>query len=167
MVQAQSQLWATPQCVAQHPLPTHSHAQPQPPHLCALQCWAPCPLAASEAGFLGSGSEPGVPSPVAASDWSLGCVLGGVCAAGLACFTLHSQWADPSVITLTWSLHWVSRTGGWWSVPSIREVDRISPSSADPVGSSAMTVTVSQPCWCAVPGQYGCCFCPLELLLPE
>ena len=96
----------------------------------------------------------------------------GVCPGWCLCsrpclLTLHSQWADPSVITLTWSLHWVSRTGGWWSVPSIREVDRISPSSADPVGSSAMTVTVSQPCWCAVPGQYGCCFCPLELLLPE
>ena len=73
--------------------------------------------------------------------------------------SLHSQWADPSLGTLTWSLHWASRAGWWWS--------GCLPHRPDPVGSSAMTLTVSQPCWQAAPGQCGCCFCTVELLLPE
>ena len=43
---------------------------------------------------------------------------------------LHSQWADPSMGTLTWSLHWASRVEGWWSDPSLGEVYGVSCSLA-------------------------------------
>ena len=97
----------------------------------------------------------------------------GVCPGWCLCsrpclLTLHSQWADPSMGMITGTLHWASRAGGgglthpsgrWMGCP---------PDWPDPVETSAMPETISKPCWRgAVPGQYGCCFCPLELLLPE
>ena len=53
-----------------------------------------------------------------------------LCSSGLACFLFLPSWADPSVGTLTWKLHWASWAGGWWSNPSLKEVDGVSPSSA-------------------------------------
>ena len=44
-----------------------------------------------------------------------GCVLVGVCAAGLPCFLFMSSWADPSMGMITWSLHWASWAGAWLS----------------------------------------------------
>ena len=49
-------------------------------------------------GSRASGSEPGVPRRVADSDWSPGCVLGGIWAAGLACFLFI-----PSGLTPPWA----------------------------------------------------------------
>ena len=96
-------------------------------------------------------------------------VCPGCCLGSRPClFPLHSQWADPSMGMITGTLHWASRAGGgglthpsgrWMGCP---------PDWPDPVETSAMPETISKPCWRgAVPGQYGCCFCPLELLLPE
>ena len=47
---------------------------------------------------------------------------------------------------LTWKLHWASRAEGWWSDPFLGEVDGVPPHWPHPVGSSDMTLTVSQPC---------------------
>ena len=120
-------------------------------------------------GSRGSGLEPDVLSSVAARDWAPGCVLGGVWATSLPCLLFIPSWADPSMGMLTWSLHWASRARGWWSNPSLREVDGVSPSSATSIGQLCND-SDCQPALLGVfqagPGQYGCCFCPLELLLP-
>ena len=47
---------------------------------------------------------------------------------------------------LTWKLHWASRAEGWWSDPFLGEVDGVPPHWPHPVGSSDMTLTISQPC---------------------
>ena len=121
-------------------------------------------------GSRGSGSEPGVLSSVAAWDWALGCVLGGFWAAGLPHFLFIPSWADPSIGTLTWSLHWASWVEGWWSDPSLREVNEVFPSLATSSGK-LWNDSDRQPALLGVywagPDQHGCCFCLLELLLPE
>ena len=65
----------------------------------------------------------------AARDWAPRCVLGGFWG-GLPLLLFTAPWADPSMGTLTWTLHWASRAGGWGSDPSLEEVDGVSPSSA-------------------------------------
>ena len=57
--------------------------------------------------------------------------------------------------TLTWSLHWASRAGWWWSDPSLGEVDGMSPSSARSGGKlcndsdrqSALLASCAWPVW--------------------
>ena len=68
-------------------------------------------------------------SPVAAQDWAPGCVLGGFWA-GFPLLLFIPHGADPSMGTLTWTLHWASQVGGWGSDPSLEEVDGVSPSLA-------------------------------------
>ena len=118
-------------------------------------------------GPRGSGSEPGVLSPVAPQFWAPECVLGGFWG-GLPLLLVTPPWADPSMGTLTWTLHWASQAGGWGSDPSLEEVDGMSPSSATS-GGKLCNDSNRQPGLLGVfragPGQYGCCFCPLEFLL--
>ena len=95
-----------------------------PPHTLTCTAQASSPLCSAVLGSRsfcclrgrcsqGSGSEQGVLSSMAACDWAPGCVLGGVCGAGLPCFLFIPSWADPSMGTPTWSMHWASRAGGW------------------------------------------------------
>ena len=94
--------------------------------LCSAVLGPRSPCCLRGRGPWGSGSEPGVLSPVAARDWALGCFLGGFWG-GLPLLLVTPPWADPSMGTLTWTLHWASRAGGWGSDPSL-EVDGVSPS---------------------------------------
>ena len=150
-----------------------------PPHTLRFPAPASSPLCSAALGSRsscclrgrgprGSGSEPGVLSPVAARDWALGCVLGGFWA-GFPLLLFIPPGVDPSMGTLTWTLHWASRARGWGSDPSIGEVDGVSPSLATS-GGNFCNDSNRQPGLLGVfragPGQYGCCFCPLEFLLP-
>lgn len=130
MVQAQPQLWGTPRCVAQHPLPTHSHAQPQPPLSVPCRAGLRVLLLPQRQGFSGLWVGAGCAQPRGSLRLVPG-VCPGWCLGSRPCLlSLHSQWADPSMGTLTWSLHWASRAGGWWSDASFGEVDGVFPSSA-------------------------------------
>lgn len=171
MLQAQQHLSGTRPCVAQHPLPTHSRAPaPASSPLCSGVLGSRSSCCLRGRGSRDSGSEPGVLSSVAASDWAAGCILGGVSAAGLPRLRFAPGGADASVGTLTWSLHWASRAGGWCSDPSLREVDGVSPSSASSRGKLCND-SDRQPAMLGVfragPGQWSRCFCLLELLFPE
>ena len=146
MLQAQTQLWGTLPCVAQHPLPTYSHAQPQPPHLCALLCWTPGPPAASEAGVLGALGRSWVcraPWQPETGPWGVSWVVSGQQA-------LPASSSFPVGLTPPWARSPGNCTGphgqGVVVQPLPRGGGRVTPHRPDPVGSSAVTVTVSQPC---------------------
>ena len=96
-------------------------------------------------GPRGSGWEPGVLSPIAARDWAPGCVLGVSGEAFPSCSSL------PLGLTPPWARSPGPCTGphghgGGAPTPPSRRWTACPPRRPHPVGSSAMTVTVSQAC---------------------
>ena len=166
--QSQPQLWRTPPCEAQQPSP---HTQiPSPSLLASVLCRAGLqvlvlPQREGSSGlWVGARCAEPHSSPRLGPGVCPGCFWGGL---PLLLFT--PPWADPSMGTLTWTLHWASRARGWGSDPSLEEVDGVSPSEATS-GGKLCNDSNHQPGLLGVfqagPGQYGCCFCPLEFLLP-
>ena len=128
-----------------------------PPHTFRFPAPASSPLCSAALGSRslcclrgkgprGSGSEPGALSPVAAQDWARRCVLGGFWG-GLPILLFTPPWADLSMGTLTWRpCTGPHGHGSGAPTPPSRRWTACPPHRPHLVGSSAMTVTVSQAC---------------------